>query len=196
MRICIGHLRQLRRAIAEMPVLYAALLHAHTLSSARQSKVSGTKTPRIPVREEVADARAAILGQLATLAEEVAEKRGLVPPDRDVWTLAVWLGRHVDWIAAQEMVVHVAAELAETEALGWRLAYPSGRRRIVVGECVEQVASDVLTRRSLGCPGVLVAYVARTDDLLPSAVQCDLDETHCWTADRWLLLGRRVHGAA
>lgn len=195
-RVCLGHLKALHREIAELPALYEDLLRAHTISATTQSKVSGTKSPRVPVREEVAEARAAILGRLAFWVEDVADKRGLTYPVRNVFALAVWLDQHVDWIANHDMVTNVAVELAETYALGWRLAYPSGRRRIVVGECVELVACDVATRALLRCPGTLVAFVARTDDLLPSAVQCDTDESHCWSADRWLLLGRRVHGAA
>lgn len=183
-RLCVGHLLGLHRDIAELPALDSDLLRAHVTSGdPGRDKVSGTPNPSMPIREEVAEARAGIMAFLAGWAGNVADERGTTAPRREVSALAVWLESQVDWIAAREFVVDVWAELIEAKAKAWRLAYPSGRRRIVVGECIEP-----------DCAGTLIAYVASTDQLLPSTVVCDLRPEHEWPASRWKELARKVSG--
>ena len=112
--------------------------------------------------------------------------------------MATFLLVHLRWACAQPWIDEYAGELIgrfivqeghEKWQPGLRprslsLLYPTGRRRVEVGPCVEE-----------GCDGVLTATIAPVDDMLPSAIGCSHDGDHAWEAPEWHLLGRKLHGA-
>lgn len=181
--VCRGHRNRLERSVAELPSTYEDLTLALRRQSTSGPKITGQGEEPTFVSGPVVDVRASIVACLASWSRLVAEDRGLSGPAsaEPEWT-AAFLTTHLDWLCAQPFADEAANELLELSSRAWSLAYPSGRRRIALGPCVED-----------GCSGTLTAVVRQTDDLLPSAIACDQDEEHAWEADKWLALGRRIH---
>lgn len=183
--VCRGCLANLEQALAELPAQYRGLSVVASGGSAG-AKVSGSPEARLPINPAAAEARRDILWKLVSWLRLIAEERGISEPtSNDIGVVTCWLLVHLRWACAQPWVDEFALELRGMRARALSLLFPSGRRRITVGSCVET-----------GCPGVLTATVARTDDVLPSSVDCDLDPEHAWSSSQWPVLGRRLHGAA
>ena len=184
LRLCRGCVRRLRRDIGQHPDLYDELgRRMANLGASNSGPVSGTKDPQINLDPRIVKARDNIVHDLHGWTRIVTEERGLAGPDDErPRVVATWLTNHVDWLAAQPFAEEIARDFRDTSSEAWRLAYPPGRRRIVVGQCVE-----------VGCAGIITAIVAATDELYPSTIVCDLDDAHVWPAREWVKLGRRIH---
>ena len=94
-----------------------------------------------------------------------------------------------DWYAARPWADEMARTITDTWHEARTAAYPNPRSRVRLGQCPEP-----------GCDGTLWATVRRSDDLLPSTVDCPrrrptTTERHTWTADEWHALGRRISRA-
>lgn len=145
--------------------------------------MTGSPERRLPINPTVADHREHIARTLVSWAMLISEERVMSTPTGNAPDeTAPWLLVHLRWASAQLWIDDFALELAQLRGQALSLLFPSGRRRIEVGPCVEA-----------GCPGVLTATVARTDDVLPSIVECDVEVSHCWEPHQWLALGRKVH---
>jgi len=113
----------------------------------------------------------------------VVEERDLtIWPADTVPAMSAWLLSHVDWLAAHEAAEEWAAEWESLRSQARRAAHPSGVRRFDVCRCVEA-----------DCPGTLTVVLRPVDDLLPSAISCDVDPDHVWSSGQWVALGRRIH---
>jgi hypothetical protein len=196
--VCRGCVSSLEQALAELPAQFRGLSLVLAAGGSTGAKVSGSSEARLPINPTVAELREDIDRKLVSWAMMIAEERGdHTPCSNNVEVVACWLLVRLRWACAQPWVDQFAAELVGYESAHYgrwipglrsralALLFPSGRRRIVVGSCVEA-----------GCPGTLTATVARTDDVLPSSVDCDVDETHTWSSSQWPVLGRRLHGPA
>ncbi len=185
--ICIGCLSHLEQAVAEMPAHYDQLARRLAPGKGHGPHVSGSRERALPIDPTVADHRTDMQAKLTSWAVMVAEERGIgTPRSSAVTVVAPWLLVHLRWCCAQPWVDEYAAELRSLRSRSFSLLYPSGRRRVEVGLCIEE-----------GCEGGLSATVTRADDLLPSAITCSArPEEHFWPAADWHTLGRRLHGAA
>jgi hypothetical protein len=148
--------------------------------------VTGTRERALPIDPPVAEHRSDLRGKLASWSVMIAEEREISPPaSGDPSRTATWLLVHLRWACAQPWVDEFAAELRAVRGRSLALLYPTGRRRVEVGVCVEP-----------DCGGLLTATIAPVDDLLPSEITCSADPAHSWEASRWVALGRRIFGAA
>lgn len=137
--------------------------------------------PGMPFNVAAAEVRAAILGVLGSWSGMVAAERSVTPPRRTVRALARFLGRHVDWLAAQDTATEVTEEIAQLARSARRAAYPDPVRRVEIGRCVEAA-----------CAGALVALVRPKNPALPAEISCDADPSHRWPETEWTQLGRRM----
>jgi len=164
---------------------YAALAARLAPAGRRGPNVTGTKERALPIDPTVADHRSDIRGKLASWSALVAEEREIHPPEATVERMSGWLLVHLRWSCAQPWVDEYAAELTAIRSRTMSLIQPSGRRRVEVGDCVED-----------GCDGVLTATIAPVDDLeFPSSIDCSHDWAHKWASSDWVKLGRKIHSA-
>lgn len=147
-------------------------------------KTSGSRNPGLKINPAVIDARIDIKVILTSWTLLIAEIRGIRLPVDDVGSLGLYVARHAVWLAAQpDTAADASAELRSLVHGAYPLAYPSGTRRFDVAPCPTE-----------GCPGTLRAVLRRSDALLPPAIVCSRDDSHAWSADRWLSLGRQIRG--
>lgn len=183
---CSGCLYGLTEALECLPRQWDTLGRSLAPQSRTGPQVTGTRERALPINVAVADQREDIRGKLASWSVMIAEERGITPPGAGTpHVTAPWLLVHLRWACAQPWLDEYAAEIRQLRSRANALLYPTGRRRVEVGPCVEH-----------GCDGTLTATIAPLDDLLPSSVTCDVDLAHTWSASEWHTLGRRLHGAA
>lgn len=175
--LCRQHVTWLERNISSLPDLYddlelrlhpsSSALHPYTTrnagGTATVNKKTGEEEVQAFINGEIAELRAVIVSTLASWVVLVAEERGVTTPHTaDPHTLAPWLARHVEWIAAQPWADEPAGHFRELSAGAHARAYPSGRRRIEIAPCEEG-----------DCEGTLITVTSRTADLLPEQIWCD-----------------------
>lgn len=186
--LCGGDYGRLERSVAEAPGLYDDLELA--LRRGSQGPRVGGRGGEEPtfIAGAVVECRLTMAQVLVGWTRIVVEERGLYtrPRSEEPSHTATFLLSHVDWLAEQPFIEEPYREITDVTRRGYALAYPSGRRRIVLGPCVEETIEGT-------CTGELSAVVRATDDLLPSEIRCDTEAEHVWTADAWLALGRRIH---
>jgi hypothetical protein len=133
----------------------------------------------MPPRDAVVEMRSEIRHVLVSWVKLICEERAFKYPADDVHSIAEFVSRHSQWLAATEYAGEAADELASLASRAWGLAYPNGTRLAHVGPCPL-------------CDGELTAIVRATDATLPSQVVCSATESHLWPADRWRVLDRLV----
>lgn len=182
--LCWWHRDRLERHLAELPALHQACEAALLGRSGTNTvgPVSGTHEPSWAVCDAPSAAREHIRVELVSWVRiGLDEGPWQAVPADTVTAMATWLVTRVDWYAARPWADEVARTIADTHGEAYRAAYPDPLHRVAIGTCPED-----------DCPGTLVATVRRTDALLPSTIDCDHDAEHCWTADQWHALGRRM----
>lgn len=183
--VCHGCLANLEQALAEMSAHFDALARALAPRSGHGPQVTGTRERALPIDPTVADHRSDLRGKLASWATMIAEERDIGGPGSyEVPLVSMWLLVHLRWACAQPWVDEYAGEVRSLRSRSLSLLYPSGRRRVEVGACIE-----------VGCDGVLTATIAPIDDLLPSEITCSHNAEHAYPASQWVTLGRRIFGA-
>jgi len=147
-------------------------------------RTSGTSDHGTELNDRAVEARTLIRHRLVSWSLFIAEERGVTTPTDTVAAMAKFVIKHTVWLSAsREIAGDCADEFADlAHGAPWRTAYPSGARRFKVGPCLIQ-----------DCPGDIVAVLRDTDQLLPSALSCDLDPAHAWTASSWREIGRALH---
>jgi len=183
LRLCLSCRDRLASDIARLPDLYAdlelALIHD---TPTQDERITHRKDPGLVVNQRAVAARTLIRHELVSTTRMVIEERGLVTwPADTVSAMAAWLAAHIDWLAAHEIAVDVAAEYSSVRAEAQRVAYPAKTRRWFLSPCVED-----------NCDGALMVTIRSDDDLLPSAITCDKTTEHTWEPNQWLALGRRI----
>ncbi len=210
--VCHGHRDRLERNIAEMPRLHDDLIerlagndHGAALTREDERWPLAVADHPLPIAVHVVEHRDQMRHVVASWASLTAEERGLATPGTPMLSiLSTWLLAHLDWACAQLWVDEFYAEIAGLATRARALIAANPRRRFVVGSCPMPVplhrehgqteAQAVALYGSRQCTGVLSARLARGDDLLPSAIECDQSTEHVWTAHQWVALGRRIHG--
>jgi hypothetical protein len=164
-------------------VLFADLELVLTSTGVPGEPVSGGGNKGTTINDRAVECRTLIKHTLVSWTLLVTEERGITTPADVVEKLAAFVAAHAVWLSAHPAAGDCADELHElAHGQPWRTAYPSGARRFPVAACLMP-----------DCPGVIVAVLRDTDYLLPSALTCDTDDTHSWSADSWRSLGRALH---
>ena len=140
--------------------------------------------PGLPFNATAADVRSAMLGILVSWSALVVEERRVTAPRRDIGSLAAFLSRHADWLAAHAAASEVSQEMAAVVRWARKVAYSEFPRQVRVGKCTEA-----------GCPGDLVAMLRPQSRASSARIVCGADPGHAWTGDQWLQLNRRIYQA-
>lgn len=192
--ICEGHFRGLTERLADdLPILALEVEESLVRSSTPGPKVSGTREAPLPYVEAASAALRAARSVLACWAVEVLDEHpdGLHPPAPTINALCAFLGRHLEWISAQDWIGELHRELGEIRATLLGAQAIKRTRLVVLGPCNERVACDVATHELVTCTGELRARVHTTDDTLPGTISC----TGCKTehpSSTWRALSRRL----
>jgi hypothetical protein len=190
--LCRGHSSQLYDALTSLatyPIDADIAAYDETVSAGMGAPTTGTKTRPLPINEQRVDHAIHARKMLASWTQMVAEERGVAVPDvPDLRVTTGFLRRHHLWIVEREWVNEYADEVLELNRRAWSLLNPSGVRRIEIGPCREVFDDGP-------CAGVLSALVRKSDDLLPSSIQCSGCSVEI-TADRWLTYGKAMREAA
>lgn len=186
---CAEHLDgQLQR----IPALYAALHDVLEPGSSDGTRVSGTRTARLPLRVEPLSllCRGGIVSILATWETDWRERRGfsrdpttadceqLLEGDNVLADVVEFLRTHLDWAARQHPAVdEFAGEIHE-----------------IIGACKSALGLTTDLRRIGQCPGQLGDRVCGRvlyADPYAAEIICDRCRT-VWPRSRWLLLGAAI----
>jgi hypothetical protein len=175
-QLCRSCYDKMQTNLAELPRLYAeceSVLSRFPFALEQKVHRGGVVSPSFS--EAAVEARSDIMSLLASWSGMVADARGMSkPPPRDVRHLAVFLARHLAWLAAHSAGPDFADEVARIAATARRASMPSGLR-VALGQCVED-----------GCGGSLFALAGGPE----AAVRCEAG--HAWRAHEWLRLARKV----
>lgn len=190
--ICHGHRENLRDDITDLPGLHAQL--GDQLADATPTRDSNSSghgsghTIPLPINMGIVAWREQIERDLIWWAVLVAQQRGISAPGaRAPLPVATWLGRHVDWIAADQFAAqHCPPVARELTGRARALLNPSGSKRIEIGPC-RQVEGDTI------CAGTLYATVRADDDPRPSFIYCSTC-TFSKEPTEWLRFGK-TYGA-
>lgn len=174
------------------------LLAAHWTGAQHPPREPGPRHRAVPASRPPTpigptSTRDAAWRDLRSWCQMVMEERDLTegPRDTGAVSLAMFLARHADWIAAHEAGQDCADELAGHARRIRDLDRGYHARRFQLGPCVEDVHDDagIETWR---CEGNLWALMRQEDDLLPDKVACDVTVEHVWRPGQWPALGRRM----
>jgi hypothetical protein len=137
---------------------------------------SGTRDHGLKLNPAAVEARSTIAHTFAAWTRLVAAERGFDVPAADARSMAEFVAASATWLAAHELAADCVAELRElAHGAPWRVAYPSGARTVLVGECLRG-----------DCVGELRAVLRSPGSLLPTEITCNADETHRWPVSKWL----------
>lgn len=187
--LCPRHTDLLAEDARTAAALYGALAARLASSGLPGERTSGSRDPGLKINLAALGSRIVIRHTLVAWTKMIAYERGVKLPDVDhgdageVAALGAFVALHATWLAARPGSVPADAcdELRDLVREAYPIAYPSGTRIFDVAPCPTE-----------GCPGTLRAILRRSDALLPAAVVCSQDDSHTWTADRWLTLGRHI----
>lgn len=182
--------------LQRIPGLYAELAAALEPGSSDGTRVSGTRTPPLPVRLEPLrlQCRGGIVSILATWETDWRERRGLslnaarayheqLLDGRQVLTEVVgFLRAHLDWAVRQHPAVDEFAEEVADIIGACRAAIGDALGHMRIGRCPAQLGDRT-------CGRVLYA------DPYADSIRCDRCRTD-WPRSRWLLLGAAIASEA
>jgi hypothetical protein len=175
--ICDYCTRRVERHLVELAGVFDDLGTVLAVGgNAAFDKVSGSRTPPVPVRLEVADHREEIRSILVSWARLVVEERRLSQwPSNTVHDIAQFVSEHADWLACHPAAGDLCEEIAR--ALGRAHGLLTGPGVVCFLPC-----PDIFGE---GCDGRI--------KVTPEAtwVRC---ETCGWETDDLLWLGKLVRG--
>jgi hypothetical protein len=181
LRLCHVHTRRIAEDAQRAAELHDELSLRLTGAGQASERMSGTPDHGTDLDPRAVEARATIRHTLVAWCRLIADQRGIGLPADTVLALGKFVAKHAEWLAATEYADEVSVELHDLVSVAYPVAYPSGARVFPVAACPHE-----------GCGGTIKAVLRRTDSLLPSCLQCDVDEEHAWNADQWIALGRKL----
>lgn len=191
LRLCAGHRDGLEKDLRALPRLHhdlAAILPTGG-TGAGSGRVSGSSAEPLPINPGVAELRSQIKHDLVWWVLDVARARGLVDlPEDTVAGCAQWLGRHVDWIAAQPDTAATAPDVFRDLA-GRAHAMLDPNRRLKTGE-----RCRVVPEGGERCPGLISMVQASDETWTARCSVCGRQEAaaylHDKVAGRWVTIER------
>lgn len=183
LRLCSTCTRHLTDNITALPRHYENLGRNLATATGHGEPVSGSTGTPLPINTGVVELRSQIQHDLAWWAIYIADQRGINRPDRgDPHTVAAWLSKHIDWIAADQAGAEQCPDvMRELAGKAKALLYPSGSKRLHIGPCTLD-----------DCGGTLYATVRADDDARPSFIYCTACEFSKEPSE-WLRFGRTYH---
>ncbi|MEU4483766.1 hypothetical protein AB0H94_02560 [Streptomyces purpurascens] len=181
-RLCGPCKRALAADLTALPALHEESEQRLVLP-ARQgglARVTGHRPDTPPVSDAALDARHDAVVRLASWARLVLDEDPAAgaPPERSVPELAVFLGRHIDFLAAHPAAGPAADEIART-ATALRLVVAPPRPGLVpLGRCVEPDCDAEVSLPGRG-----------GDELVLRGPMCGAG--HVLTPRQWLLMNHR-----
>ena len=176
--VCRWHADQASIAVPGLARLHRDL-EARLIPASEHAERHGTTTPGLNLDPRVVECRADIVNVASTWARVVVDERDLTAPPDDLRLIGTFLYRNLDWLLSQRFGHQAVLDFTGPWETGKRLLWPNPERIFEVGRCPD-------------CDGTLIARIRPTASILPNLIACDRDAQHAWTADRWLLLGRRM----
>jgi hypothetical protein len=209
LRVCTGHAHAAGDALASLPTIHANLalyLNATGNGTGAGPIVTTSRDPGLRIDNAVAAARADIQQCLIGWADYAITPRpehvtGNVhqlrapfthgPARRNLTTIAHWIARRITWYLTDTRAADFATDLADTARRARSQRQHNHAATFAIGPCPEP-----------DCTGTLITRLRPADSLLPSVIWCDASPTdeetgqqlHTWPADKWLTLGRKIHG--
>lgn len=192
LRLCIVHLERLKEDAEQAPSLYADLGQVLIRTGVNGEKMSGSSSGAPIPDEDVIDARGCIRSALIQMVKAITYERGVSAPTIVVAgktyaatqpaALGPFVVRHGDWLAAHRHAGRFADIMhAATHGDAYRLAYPSRRDRLYIGDCPIVVRNIDGTERVCGTR----LYQSPNDPLI-RCNGCGADETiEQW--QRWIV---------
>lgn len=196
---CEARVAEHLRDIADLWPDTEEALRAPSGGTGRAEPVSGSRTHRLPLNEDVADARAHTLTTLAYWSQVVAAAAGYPPPAaftlETIPNLARWLATHHLYLTRNDdegVCISIAHDAHDLRRQLRRVTYPSGARRFPGRHeaqlpCVEHTTDDTGARTP--CPGVYYAWITDRMDGFPD-LRCTEDPEHTLTPAGFRRLGR------
>lgn len=202
LQLCWGHTHGIQRDAGRAAHLHDDLALVLTATGGPGGAFDGG----VSLNLAAAQARTLIRQTLTATALHIAHERGIwlpgthrtvrLPPGvhgphNRIWrpntnkhALAGYIATHAPWLAAN--LPTAADRLDHTIREGRTAAYPNGTRTIDIGHCPDE------DHDGQPCTGKIRALIRDEDNLLPSAVHCNTNPEHTWTADQWRTLGRTL----
>lgn len=179
--------KRLNRRLSDLPALYALMAAVLEPGTAAGARVSGSRTPPLPVRLEPLNLRApgGIVTILATWELDWREARGFTDgPERgnstaDLAAIVMFLRAHLPWaIEHHQAVAEFACEVGDLTASCYAAAgLRSDSMRI--GTCPTMLADDQ------PCATALYA------DPYADAIRCRRCRA-TWSRPQWMMLGKTL----
>ncbi|GAA2608664.1 hypothetical protein GCM10010399_44370 [Dactylosporangium fulvum] len=211
LRLCQVCTARIRQDAARLAILHRDLETALIGGGANGEKTTGTGGgPAVP-RDEVMEARDAIRLVLTVTVKVITGQRGVTLPREpylqqlpagfigpprllyrttgDLGRLALFVGRHHEWLAAHRNAATCATNLRQLAGDGRlrAMAYPVGADRLYVGDC-PMILTDLDGNESV-CDTRLYQY---PDQALIACEGCDTQETvEQW--QRWIVGDTAAH---
>ncbi|MEU1240061.1 hypothetical protein ABZ388_06850 [Micromonospora parva] len=186
LRLCEVDTRRIAEDARTAAVLYEDLGLRLMPGGRGGEKVATSSSGAPTVDGEVVEARSAIRATLVSLVRIIAEERGSHLPQDAIEALGAYIAHHSVWLAAHRAAGEHAQDLRDiaSDPRTRRLAYPSGRDRLYVGDC------PLIVRDLDGAESVCGTRLYQHDgQLLIGCDGCGTDETVEW----WQ---RQIVGAA
>lgn len=186
--LCRGHLLELERLVAEMPMRHDDLNRALIAAG---PKTSTGSSPGLTVDEVAVDLRREMTDLVASWCRVVAEDRGIqTPAGPELTRTAPWLIQHLDWCAANRWIDEMLGELRKVtgRAIGFT-DIPA--RRIRLGE---QCRTHADGER---CDGI-ITIIVRGDDWIARCRTCCIDQDaipylRAIRAGQWITTEEVIH---
>jgi hypothetical protein len=184
-RICTRHTEALPRDILASGELFYALgmaLDPMGSNGALVDYTTGTRELGLSLNPTAVEYRTLIQRALLHYAYGIALGRGFTLPAREVASLARYVARSGEWLAARPEAGHISqlfSELAHGE--GKAVAYPSGRKPKWLGQCPEAGCRD-----AHGDPGEIYALLRDPESRYPTAIVCTGAKRHTYPPAAWL----------
>jgi hypothetical protein len=161
--LCAGHFADLERLIAEMPAVHDDLTRPATPGP--KAYGGGGESHGLTVDDQAAELRSQIRRDLRWWAHRAADERGFAKPYADhPYSTASYLLRHLEWLAAQRIVVELLDVMRELRARARGITDLPARRVPLEAPCRMHVDGEP-------CPGIVNISV-RGDEWLAHCPAC------------------------
>ena len=193
--VCHGCRTHALDATTQMPALWQHLenyLDTRTGGSSNSPIVTTSRDPGLTLNQAVLRTRTSIRTHLECWTRiGIDEGPWHTQPPATLTAMATWIATRIDWYTNQDWSGEFIAQTLELRAEGRRHRQPNQSSTFTVGPCPEP-----------DCGGTLITCLRPADSLLPSVIWCDTaptdpdtgEQLHVWPADKWLKLGRKIHG--
>jgi hypothetical protein len=123
----------------------------------------------LSLTDAAVELRTAIKATLVSIVRTIAEERGITLPSDHSEALAAFILTHQEWLAAHDAADEHARDLRDiaTDPTAFRMAFPSSRDSLFIGECTLPAATESGERQACG-----TRLYQKADELLVTCSGC------------------------